>query len=103
MVEFAKTIHSAQVIASPGQGKTLLLSIIARGIKEGIKKTGFISNIPDANYITYNDLNLNEPTTEFENINIPKYFFLDEINLYVEGIAFAKNRKQHEGVENMFM
>lgn len=103
MIEFAKTIHSAQVIGSPGSGKTLLLSVIARGITEGIKKTGFVSNIPDATFISYNDLNLNEAVPELENFNIPKYLFLDEINSYIEGIAFTANRKQHEGVESLFM
>ncbi|CAG8435207.1 5930_t:CDS:2 [Ambispora gerdemannii] len=49
MIEFAENdVNSAIIVGDIGRGKTLLMSIIARGIKHGVKKTGFVNNIRDA-------------------------------------------------------
>jgi hypothetical protein len=88
----------AVISADVGQGKTLLLSILARHLPRGIKKLGFVSNIPDAELISYNDINFDEPIPEMDNYRIPKYYFLDETNFYIDGVNFTKNRLYHQGV-----
>ncbi|CAG8467745.1 19074_t:CDS:2 [Racocetra fulgida] len=69
------------------------LIILARHLPYGIKKMGFVSNVPDAQLLSYNDINFEEPISEMENYRIPKYYFIDELNFTVEGRA----KKQAEG------
>jgi hypothetical protein len=88
----------AMVSADVGKGKTLLLSILARHLPHGIKKVGFVSNVPDAKLLSYNDLNFDEPVPEIETYNIPKYYFGDEMNFLIEGTSFIENRIYHKGV-----
>jgi len=97
-VEFAKGVHMALVSADVGRGKTLLMSILANSITRGIKKVGFISNVPDAQMLSYNDLNFDEPVPEMEIYRIPKYYFVDELNFMIEGTNFNENKIVHKGV-----
>jgi hypothetical protein len=60
-------VHLAIVSADIGKGKTLLLSILARELAQGIKKVGFLSNVPDAELLSYNDINFFEPIKKREN------------------------------------
>jgi hypothetical protein len=88
----------AMISADVGQGKTLLLSILARHMPHGIKKMGFVSNVPDAQLLSYNDINFDEPISEIENYRIPKYYFIDELNFTIEGVNFTENKLYHKGV-----
>ena len=98
LFDFAQDVHMAMVSADVGKGKTLLLSILAKNLPHGIKKVGFVSNVPDAKLLSYNDLNFDEPIPEMENYNIPKYYFVDEVNFLIEGTSFIENRIYHKGV-----
>jgi hypothetical protein len=98
MIDFAQGVNMAVVSADVGRGKTLLLSILARNLSHGIKKMGFVSNVPDAELLSYKDISFDEPTSEMNNYRLPKYYFLDETNFYIDGVEFYKNRLYHRGV-----
>lgn len=99
LINFAENdVHAAIIIGDIGRGKTLLMSILARGIKHGIKKVGFINNIRDAEPLSYSDINIHESKYVRDTYNMPKYFFLDEGNLYIKGNDFRRNRVIHAGV-----
>lgn len=98
LIKFAEGVHMAMVSADVGRGKTLLLSILARHLPYGIKKMGFVSNVPDAQLLSYNDINFEEPISEMENYRIPKYYFIDELNFTVEGVNHIENKIYHKGV-----
>lgn len=87
----------AMVSADVGRGKTLLLSILAREMPHGIKKVGFVSNVPDAQLLSYSDLNFDLPVPKIESYRIPKYYFVDELNFLIEGTSVYENRKYHKG------
>jgi len=57
----------AIVSADIGKGKTLLLGILARSLPHGIKKLGYVSNVPDAELLSYNDINFDEEIKAREN------------------------------------
>jgi hypothetical protein len=88
----------AVVSADVGKGKTLLLSLLANSLPHGIKKVGFVSNVANAQLLSYNDINFHEPIPQKENYRLNKYFFLDETNFWIEGVEYHKNRVYHKGV-----
>jgi len=61
-------------------GKTLLMSVLARLLPRGIKKVGFVSNIPDAEMISYADIDFRSKVPKKDTFRIRKYFFIDETN-----------------------
>ncbi|CAG8749633.1 5648_t:CDS:1, partial [Cetraspora pellucida] len=83
--------------ADIGKGKTLLMAILARSMPYGIKKVGFVSNVPDCELLSYSDINFQEKVPRKDTFRIPKYFFLDETNYYIDGVNVAANRLYHEG------
>lgn len=97
LLEFAEGVNMAIISSQVGKGKTLLLSILARHLPIGIKKVGFVSNVPDAELLSYNDINFDEPISKMDSFRIPKYFFLDETNFYIDGVEVYKNRIYHRG------
>ena len=88
----------AVVIGDVGKGKTLLLSILANSMPQGIKKVGFVSNVPDAELLSYNDINIHEAIPKKDNYRLNKYYFLDETNFWIEGVEHTKNKIYHKGV-----
>jgi hypothetical protein len=82
----------AVIQANIGKGKTLLMSILARSLPHGIKKVGFVSNVPEAELLSYADINFQEKVPEKETYRINKYFFLDETNFYIDGVNVRANR-----------
>ncbi|WNE41201.1 MAG: hypothetical protein mread185_000658 [Mycoplasmataceae bacterium] len=101
LIEFAEGVHAAVIQADIGKGKTLLMSVLARHLPRGIKKVGFISNIPDAEMITYNDINFDEKVPKKDTFRIRKYFFIDETNFWIEGVNVKENRETHAGVADL--
>ena len=101
LIEFAQGVHAAVIQADIGKGKTLLLSILARHLPRGIKKVGFVSNIPDAQLLSYSDINFQEKISLKDTYRIPKYFFLDETNFWIDGVQVRANREYHDGVANL--
>ncbi|KLL04749.1 MAG: hypothetical protein MRERV_12c006 [Mycoplasmataceae bacterium RV_VA103A] len=87
--------------ADIGKGKTLLMAILARSMPYGIKKVGFVSNVPDCELLSYSDINFQEKVPRKDTFRIPKYFFLDETNYYIDGVNVAANRLYHEGVSQL--
>ena len=101
LINFAENeVHSAIILGDIGKGKTLLMSIICRGIKNGIKKAGFVNNIRDAELLSYSDINLYEPKEIKDTYRVPKYYFLDEANLYIRGNDYKSARQYHKGVSH---
>jgi hypothetical protein len=101
LINFAQGVHAAVIQADIGKGKTLLLSILARHLPRGIKKVGFVSNVPDARLLSYEDINFQEKVPLKDTYRIPKYFFLDETNFWIEGVQVRANREYHDGVANL--
>lgn len=99
LFEFAETVHMAVVSADVGMGKTLLFSILADNLGKGCKKKiSFVSNARGCELLSYKDLNWYEKIPRSESYRIPKYFFLDETNFYMDGVEYQNNRKYHKGV-----
>lgn len=101
LLNFAENeVHSAIILGDIGKGKTLLMSIICRGIRNGIKKTGFVNNIRDAELLSYSDINIYESKLLRDTYRIPKYYFMDEANLYIRGNDYKSARQYHKGVSH---
>ena len=102
LIEFAqKKVKAAVIQADIGMGKTLLMSVLARLLPRGIKKVGFVSNIPDAEMISYADIDFRSKVPKKDTFRIRKYFFIDETNFWIEGVNIKENREYHAGVEEL--
>lgn len=99
LIEFAEKAPSVIINAPPRMGKTLLLSVVCRGLPKGYtKKVGFASNIPDAKALSHNDFNWWGKVGKEASTDLVEYFFVDEINYIIKGNEHQKNTKYNMGV-----